>query len=85
MNDSIYLIFEIQKYCGQTEKKDKIVPLITIEELKTLNPFEGIVLMTRKMPFKTKFIPNYEIDWGYQEEYTKMSKRTPVEIKTIDI
>ena len=85
LTEDIYTLEEIQKYCGKIEKKDKIVPLITLEELKTLNPFEGIVLMTRMMPFKTKFIPNYEIDWGYQEECSEIPERKTNDVKTINI
>ena len=44
------------------------VPLISISELKTLNPFEAIVLTTRMLPLKTKLLPDYQIDWGYKVE-----------------
>ena len=41
--------------------------------------------MTRMMPFKTKFIPNYEIDWGYQEECSEIPERKTNDVKTINI
>ena len=52
-----------------------MVPLITVEELKTLNPFEAIVLKTRIMPIRTKLLPDYQIDWGYKSVSKEMSLR----------
>ena len=37
--------------------------------------FEAIVLMSRMMPFQTKLLPNYKIDWGYTEEEESIEKR----------
>lgn len=68
LSEDIYTLEEISRYCGNQMLEDKIVPLVTIEELKTLPVFEGIVIMTRMMPFKTKLLPDYKIDYGYIEE-----------------
>ena len=78
LSDDIYTLEEVSKYCGGRENGE---PLITIEELKTLSPFEGVVLMPRTMPFKTKFLPDYKIDYGFKEIIKDIPKREDVEIK----
>ena len=49
---------EISKMCGN---KSQSTPLISIEELKTLEMFEAVILTTRIMPFKTKLLPYYKM------------------------
>ena len=51
-------IEEISRYCGN---KSQNTPLISVEELKTINMFEAIIITTRIMPFKTKLLPYYQI------------------------
>ena len=74
LSDDIYTLKDISESCGNTLINGKVHPLITIEELKTLNPFEAIVLKTRMMPIKTELLPDYRIDWGYKT----VSKEMPV-------
>lgn len=64
LSDDIYTLEELSKYCGMEMVDNKLVPLITVEDLKVISPFEGIVIMPRTMPYKTKFLPDYQIDWG---------------------
>ena len=40
-----------------------------------INPFEGIVILPRMMPFKTKFLPDYQIDWGITFEEASLPIR----------
>lgn len=61
--NDIYTLEEISKLCGNTSKG----PLISIEELKTLDFFNEIILMPRMMPIKTKVNPDYEIEWNMKE------------------
>lgn len=49
---------EISRMCGN---KSQTTPLISIEELKTLDMFEAIILTTRMMPFRTKLLPYYKM------------------------
>ena len=49
---------EICKYCGNSNQN---TPLISVEELKTLNMFDAIILTPRIMPFKTSLLPYYKI------------------------
>ena len=81
LSQDIYTLEEIVKYCGNKEENGKTSPLITVEELKTLKPFEAIILMPRLMPSRTKMLPSYEIDWGYKSEAKELPKRNPVEEK----
>lgn len=81
LSEDIYTLEEISKYCGE---KQENVPLITVEELKTLPVFEAIIIMTRMMPFKTNLLPNYKIDWGYKEEKTPLELRKIEEIKVFE-
>ena len=45
------------------------------EELKTINCFDGIVLMPRTMPFKTTFLPDYKIEYSFSNKTCNMPKR----------
>ena len=64
---------EISKLCGT---KDDKTPLITPEELKTLDNFEAIILIPRIAPIRTKLLPDYEIKWDFETK--------PVELKEIE-
>ena len=72
LSNDIYTIEEISKMCGNSEKQK---PLITTEELKVMNFFEAIILIQRVMPFKTKLLPDYKIEWNFINEEKELSKR----------
>lgn len=59
LSQDIETLTEISKMCGTN--KDK-TPLITVEELKTINPLEAVLLTVRKMPFKTKLLPYFQMN-----------------------
>ncbi|MBQ7136996.1 MAG: type IV secretory system conjugative DNA transfer family protein [Bacilli bacterium] len=52
---------EISNLCGKTCDDGIVKPLISVEELKTLRPFEAVILMIRMMPFKTKLLPYFQM------------------------
>lgn len=81
LSNDIYSLEEISKACGEVSNN---IPLITVEELKTMKHFEAIVLMTRMYPYRTKLTPNYKLDWGYETEEIEIPKRNTVEISYID-
>lgn len=86
LSNDIYTLEEISNLCGKTiNDKNEIEPLITNEELKTMNRFEAIILIPRMMPFKTKLLPDYEIDWGYEEVKKELPSRKSNDIKIFDI
>ena len=75
---------EISKLCGEVKSKEKektsSTPLVTVSDLQRMKQFEIIVLRIRKFPFKTKFTPNYKMDWGNQNfdkaEFPTRDRRT---------
>ena len=64
--NDINTLEEFSKLCGNSLNGNKVVPLISVEELKSLKRFEAIFLITRVMPFRCQLIPDYKIDWGYE-------------------
>ena len=56
-SNDIYTIEEISKMCGEVSKD---IPLVTVEELKTVEPFAAIIIMPRMYPAKTKLVPYYK-------------------------
>ena len=75
LSDDIYTLEEISKYCGMKNVDGNLEPLITVEELKTLDIFEAIILVTRMMPMKVKLLPAYKIDWGYEDVDNDIKER----------
>ncbi len=59
LSQDIETLEEISKMCGDSSKGN---PLVSIEDLKTMKPFEAIILTARMMPFKTKMLPYYEFN-----------------------
>ena len=61
---------EISKLCGEVKSKDKdktaSTPLVTVSDLQRMKQFEIIILRIRKFPFKTKFTPDFKMNWGNQ-------------------
>ena len=47
--------------CGNKSSDGKILPLVSVSELKTLKMFEAIILAQRVMPYKTKLCPYYKL------------------------
>ena len=75
LSNDIYTLEEISKMCGNKENNKQILPLITIEELKVMPQFGAIILMPRIMPFKTKLLPDYKINWNLEEKDSKIPER----------
>lgn len=68
LSSDIYTLEEISKMCGNCENNKQVRPLITIEELKVMKTFEAIVLIPRMMPYKTKLLPDYKINWNLEKK-----------------
>lgn len=77
---------EISKMCGEvkSKEKDKTVstPLVSITDLQKLKLFEAIIIRWRMAPFKTKFTPSFEMDWGINFEESKYPTRL---VKGVDL
>lgn len=70
--NDLYTLEEIQRICGN-ENENK--PLVSIEELKTIEPFNAIFLIPRMMPYKTKLIPDFKIEWNINFEREEFKLR----------
>ena len=77
LSEDLPTLEEISRYCGETNNK----PLITVEELKLLNNFEAIINMIRMLPIKAKLIPDFKINWGYEDKIIELPKRKEQEVK----
>ena len=63
LSQDVNTLEEISSLCGNASIIDrKILPLISVEELKTLKMFEAIIITPRIMPFKTQLLPYYKIE-----------------------
>lgn len=80
---------EISKMCGEVKSKkdDKTAstPLVTVSDLQRMKQFEVIVMRMRKQPFKTKFTPDFKINWGKDYPKAKFIEREKLPVKTFDI
>lgn len=80
---------EISKMCGEVKssEKDKTAstPLVTVTDLQKLKLFEAIIIRWRLSPFKTKYTPNFKMDWGHPKNEAEYPFRQKREIKKFDI
>lgn len=76
---------EISKLCGNEMVNGNVEPLITVEELKIFNNFEAIALIPRMMPFRTKLLPDYQVDYGYEVVKADIPTREKININVFDI
>lgn len=80
---------EISKMCGEVKSKkdDKTAstPLVTVSDLQRMKENEVIILRLRQQPFKTKFTPDYKIDWGKKYPKAEFPHREKMPVNTFDI
>ena len=80
---------EISKMCGEVKSKkdDKTAstPLVTVSDLQRMKQFEVIVLRMRKQPFKTKFTPDFKLNWGKEYQKANYPVREKIPVHTFDI
>ena len=80
---------EISKMCGEVKSKEKdktaSTPLITVSDLQKLKLGEAIILRLRMSPFKTKYAPNFKINWGEDYPEAKYPKRNVQQIELFDL
>lgn len=80
-SNDIYTLEKISKLCGNTSQG----PLVSVEELKVIDMFEEIILVKRQYPIRTKVLPDYKIDWKYDESEVKFDDLTMNNINLFDI
>ena len=61
LSSDIETLEEISKMCGNNDDEGKVVPLVSVSDLKTLKMFEAIILAQRVMPYKTELCPYYKL------------------------
>ncbi len=84
---------ELSKMCGEKKSKEKdktaSTPLATVSDLQRLPKWTIVVLRIRKMPFKTKLTPNFQLEnnnaWGRQYEKATYPLREKEQIHLFDI
>ncbi len=80
---------EISKMCGEVKSKkdDKTAstPLVTVSDLQRMKENEAIILRLRMNPFKTKFTPDYKMDWGEKYPQASYPAREKKQVHTFDI
>ncbi|MBQ8659625.1 MAG: type IV secretory system conjugative DNA transfer family protein [Bacilli bacterium] len=80
---------EISKMCGEVKSSDKdktaSTPLVTVTDLQKLKLFEAIIIRWRKSPFKTKYTPNFKMDWGHPHSSAEFPIREEKAIELFDV
>lgn len=80
---------EISKMCGEkkSKKDDKTAstPLVTVSDLQRMKQFEVIIIRLRMQPFRTKFTPNFKMDWGKSYPKADYPEREKQPVHTFDI
>ena len=80
---------ELSKLCGEVKSKEKdktaSTPLVTVSDLQRLQQYETISLRLRTMPFKTKLVPNWKMDWGRTYEKATYPERKKQTVELFDI
>ena len=80
---------EISKMCGEVKSDDKdktaSTPLVTVTDLQKLKLFEAIIIRWRLSPFKTKYTPNFKMDWGHPKVEATYPEREKKEVQLFDV
>ena len=89
ISSELQALEELSKLCGEKKSKDKdktaSTPLVTVSDLQRLQMNETISIRLRTMPFKTKLVPNYKMDWGKKYPQATYPERERKEVKLFDI
>ena len=89
ISSELQALEELSKLCGEVKSKEKdktaSTPLVTVSDLQRLDPYETISLRLRTMPFKTKLVPNYKMDWGKKYEHATYPVREKHKVELWDI
>ena len=89
ISSELQALEELSKLCGEVKSKEKdktaSTPLVTVSDLQRLQQYETITLRLRTMPFKTKLVPNYKMDWGKKYEKATYPTRNKQKVELFDI
>ncbi len=80
---------EISKMCGEVKSSDKdktaSTPLVTVTDLQKLKLFEAIIIRWRLSPFKTKYTPNFKMNWGHAKTEAEFPTREKKVVQKFDV
>ncbi len=83
MSTELSALEEISKLCGEVKAKEKdksaTRPLISVTDLQKMKKFEVLLIRQRGNPFKTKLVPDFQMNWGKvypKSEYPTRQKNT---------
>lgn len=80
---------EISKLAGEqkSSKDDKTAstPLVTVSDLQRMKQFDMILLRLRMNPFRTSFVPDFKINWGFPNGNASYPEREKKELEVFDI
>ena len=93
MSTELAALEEVSKLLGDQKpekaKKDEaqkpIRPLFTVSDLQALQEGEVIINRFRSMPYKSKLVYDWKIDWGKKYEKMGYTERPHREVKVFDI
>ena len=89
ISSELQALEELSKLCGEVKSKEKdktaSTPLVTVSDLQRLQQYETISLRLRTMPFKTKLVPNWQMDWGRNYEKATYPTREKRQVKLFEI
>ena len=89
ISNELQALEELSKLCGEKKSKEKdktaSTPLVTVSDLQRLQQFETISLRLRTMPFKTKLVPNFKMNWGRTYEKAGYPTREKRQVELFDI
>jgi len=89
ISNELSALEEISKMCGEVKSKEKdktaSTPLVTVSDLQRLSQFEIITLRLRMMPFKTKLVPNFKMDWGNNYSKAVFPTRESKEVELFEL
>lgn len=89
ISSELQALEELSKLCGEVKSKEKdktaSKPLVTVSDLQRLQQYETISLRLRTMPFKTKLVPNYKMDWGKNYPKATYPNREKSKVELFDI
>lgn len=91
ISSELQALEELSKLCGDKiikvgkDNKEETRPLVTVSDLQRLQQYETISLRLRTMPFKTKLVPNWQMDWGKKYDKATYPSKDKVEVQLFDI
>ena len=72
----------ISEECGMKEVHQ---PLVSVDALKRMPMWAGILIKNRLMPYPTKLVPFYQMEIPFAKGHTKLEKRAEQEVKVFDL